>query len=48
MTMKLGKLVTYCDVNAPMKPHITLTTWSHEVAWKTQNEVFLPPEDVCV
>ena len=46
MAMKLGKLVTYGEVNAPMKSHIPLTTWSHEVMWQTKNEIFLPSENV--
>ena len=44
--MKLGKLVTCDEVNAPIKSHITLTTWKHEVTRQTKNEIFLSPEDV--
>ena len=29
-TMKLGKLVTYDEVKALMKSHVSLITWSHE------------------
>ena len=28
--MKLGKLVTYGEVNAFMNSHVLLTTWSHD------------------
>ena len=41
MDMKHGKLVIYGEVNAPMKSHIPLTTWSHEVTWQTENKIFL-------
>ena len=37
--MKLGKLSTYADLNAPVKSHVSLTTWSHEVMWQTKNEI---------
>ena len=33
------------EVNAPMMSYVPLTTWSHEVAWQTKNEIFLPSED---
>ena len=31
MAKKLSKLMTYGKVNAPIKSHVLLTTWLHEV-----------------
>ena len=36
MAIKLGKLVTYGEVNTPMKSDVPLITWLHEVTWKTK------------
>ena len=38
MAMKLGKLATYGKASAPMKSHVPLTTWWHEVTWQTKSE----------
>ena len=46
MAMKLGKLMTYGEVNAPVKSHVLLTSWLHKVTWQTKNVIFLPPEDL--
>ena len=45
MSMKIGKLVTYGEVNAPIKLHVPLTIWSHVVTWQTKKEIFVPLED---
>ena len=46
MAMKLGKLMIYDQVNAPIKSHVLLATWLHKVTWKNKNGIFLPPEDL--
>lgn len=45
MTKNLDKFVTYGKMNALMKSHVPLTTYSCEVTQQTQSEIFLPPED---
>ena len=44
--MKLGKLVIYGKVNAPMNSHVLLATGSHEVTRRTKSKIFLRPGDV--
>ena len=40
MFMKLGKFVTYGEMDAPMNSHVPLTTWLREVTRQTKNEIF--------
>ena len=40
MAMKVVKLVTYGELNTPMKPHVLPNTWSHEVTWQTENKIW--------
>ena len=46
MVMRLGKLVTYGEMNAPIKSHVPLATWSLEITQQTKTELFLPSENV--
>ena len=46
MVMRLGKLVTYGEMNAPIKSHVPLATWSLEITQQTKTEIFLPSENV--
>ena len=46
MAMKLGKPMTYGELNAPIKSHVLLTTWLHKFTWQTKNRIFLPLENL--
>ena len=40
MAMKLGKLMAYGEVNAPIKSYVLLTTWLLRSRDKLQKEYF--------
>ena len=44
MAMKVVKMVTYGEVNVPIKSLVLLTTWLRKVTWQTKNRIFLPSE----
>ena len=46
MAMKLGRLMTYGEVNTPIKSYVLLTTWLCKVKWQTKREIFLHTEDL--